>query len=232
MTFGAHDVSRNRIVPTDVLLMGGNQMEITMNVTGFKTSKPPSTLRKRLNSANMVNDSYTQGRRPKVTHRNIKSNCMTENTIPPDLENLRSKEGGRYKKRHQDHTKDNTREPQQETSVPPSAKGYIRFLHLNTGGIHPKEGYAEYRVLLNNITLTQADVYGINEHFLDTSQPQIKRDLHDAGKAINKYSTQIFGTSDEPFPNKYKPGGTMIGITGNTSGRIEGNGIDSKGRWT
>ena len=72
----------------------------------------------------------------------------------------------------------------------------------------------------------------MNEHCLDTTQPKILKDLYDAGKATNKYGTQIFGSSSETFPNAYKPGGTMVGITGHLSGRIEEKSIDSKGRWT
>ena len=87
-------------------------------------------------------------------------------------------------------------------------------MHLNTGGVNPGNSYVEYKMLLNNMQQTYSDIYSINEHCLDTSQPQIKRELYDAGKSANKFSTQIFGTSDEVFPKKYNPGGTMIGITG------------------
>ena len=57
------------------------------------------------------------------------------------------------------------------------------------------------------------DIVSVNEHCLDTTQPKIKKDLYDAGKATNKYSTQFFGTSSETFPRAYKPGGTMVGTT-------------------
>ena len=68
----------------------------------------------------------------------------------------------------QAHMRDNNRDYTQENSLPTLANGYVRFLHLNTGGINPKEGYAEYKVLLNNLIQTQATAYGINEHCLDT----------------------------------------------------------------
>ena len=84
-------------------------------------------------------------------------------------------------------------------------------MHINTGGINPQAGYAEYKILLTNLQQTHSDVFSVNEHCLDTSQAIIQKDLYDAGKATNKYSTQIFGTSYEPFPNAYKPGGTMVG---------------------
>ena len=104
-------------------------------------------------------------------------------------------------------------------------------MHLSTGGINQREGYGEYKVLLINLHQTSADIYSINEHCLDISQPQIRRDLYNAGKSINKYSTQLFGSSSELFPKKYKPGVTMIGITGNVSGRLEEVGADGLGCW-
>ena len=84
---------------------------------------------------------------------------------------------------------------------------------VSTRGIKLREGYAEYKVLLTNLQQTSSDVYSINEHCLDTSKPQIRRYVYDVGKITNKYSTQLFGSSSEPFPRKYKPGVTMIGFT-------------------
>ena len=89
----------------------------------------------------------------------------------------------------------------------PPYNGCIRFMHINTGGINPQAGYAEYKILLTNLQQTHSDVFSVNEHCLDTSQAKIQKELYDAGKAINKYSTQIFGTSSELFPKAYKPGG-------------------------
>ena len=105
-------------------------------------------------------------------------------------------------------------------------------MHINTGGINPQAGYAEYKILLTNLQETYSDVFSVNEHCLDTSQSKIRKALYDAGKATNKYSTQIFGTSSELFPNAYKPGGTMVGTIGNISGRIEEKGTDTEGIWT
>ena len=66
---------------------------------------------------------------------------------------------------------------------------------------------------------------------MNTSKPAILRELFDAGKAVNKYGTQKIGSSSETFPKAYKPGGTMVGTMGHISGRIEADGVDSKGRW-
>jgi len=119
-----------------------------------------------------------------------------------------------------------------DTILHQPAKGCIRCMHINTGGINRQGGYAEYKLLLTNLQQTHLDVFSVNEYCLDTTQPKIIKDLYDAGKATIKYGTQIFCLSSETFPNTYKPGGTMVGITGHLSGRIEEKSIDSKGRWT
>ena len=119
-----------------------------------------------------------------------------------------------------------------DTILHQPAKGCIRFMHINTGGINPQGGYAEYKLLLTNLQQTHSDVFSVNEHCLDTTQPKILKDLYDAGKATNKYGIQMFGSSSETFPDAFKLGCTMVGITGHLSGRIEEKSIDSKGRWT
>ena len=69
---------------------------------------------------------------------------------------------------------------------------------------------------------------------MDTSQPLIRKDSYDAGKARIKYSTEILCTFSYTFPKAYKPGGTMLGITTNLSGRIETDWMDvnARCRWT
>ena len=114
----------------------------------------------------------------------------------------------------------------------PPHKGCIRFMHINTGGINPQAGYTEYKILLTNLQQIHSDVFSVNENCLDTSQPKNQKELYDARKAINKYSTHIFHTSLESFPKAYRPGGTMVGTTYHISGRIEDKGTDNKGRWT
>ena len=54
-------------------------------------------------------------------------------------------------------------------------KGYIRFMQINTGGINPQGGYAEYKILLANLQQTHSDIFSVNEHCLDTTQPKFKR---------------------------------------------------------
>ena len=112
-----------------------------------------------------------------------------------------------------------TRENHRYMPIPHTEEGNVRFIHINTGGINPRANYTEFKLLLQNIKETQTAVYSVNEHCMDTSQDQIRKDLYDVGKHTCKYSTQFFSTSSEKFPRAYKPGGTMIGLDGKIVGR-------------
>ena len=82
------------------------------------------------------------------------------------------------------HTNNNTnktaqRVPLAHTPVvpplPPCPEGILRFIHINTGGICSTKKLAEFKLLLTNISQSQADIYSVNEVNLDTTQAQIKR---------------------------------------------------------
>ena len=79
--------------------------------------------------------------------------------------------------------------------------------------INPQQSYTEYKVLLKNFQVVCADVFGVIEHNLDTTQNTIKRDIHDLGQKITK-DWQHFFTSGEQFPIAYKPRRGRGGNTG------------------
>ena len=59
--------------------------------------------------------------------------------------------------------------------VLPPADGVIRFIHINIEGINPMQGYTGYKLLLNTFRNSRADIFGINELNLDTTQPLIRK---------------------------------------------------------
>ena len=72
--------------------------------------------------------------------------------------------------------------------VLPPVEGVIRFMHINIGGINSKQGYVEYKLLLNTLRNIKVDVFGINELNLDGTQPIIMKSLKDIGQQILKDS--------------------------------------------
>ena len=116
--------------------------------------------------------------------------------------------------------------------LPPCTVGTVRFIHINTGGICSKKKLAEFKLLLTNLSQSQADIYSVNEVNLDTTQAQIKKDLYDIGQTEIKHGQQFYSTSKESYPRAFKPGGTMLGLAPHMASRREDHGSDSKGRWT
>ena len=114
---------------------------------------------------------------------------------------------------------------------PPLVDGIVRSVHIHPGEISPTEKYIEYKKLLNNFKMVQADINNINGHNLDTIQKSIQRQLTDIGNQGFKGAQQSFFTSRETFPITFKPEGTMLGLSSHLASRKEDQGVDNKGQW-
>ena len=75
-------------------------------------------------------------------------------------------------------------------------------------------------------------MYGLHEVNLNTSCPHIQHDVINTLKINDTQAKVQLSTSPELFPNKYKPGGTITGVSGKLKGRIDKYGSDELGRWS
>ena len=115
----------------------------------------------------------------------------------------------------------------------------IRILHYNAKGIASGNNYDEWEGLLNRLDEIQVDVYCLNEISIDTRKSCVQHNireigrLHDPHMKIVMESSKVTNTNNETI---FKPGGTMVGIKGNWSGRtIIPKGVKNKdelGRWS
>jgi len=80
--------------------------------------------------------------------------------------------------------------------------------------------------------MSQADIYSINEHTLDTTQATMKKELYDIGQAEIKHGQQFYSTSSDTYPRAFKPCDTMLGLAPHMVSRQEDHGTDKKGRRT
>ena len=81
-------------------------------------------------------------------------------------------------------------------------------MHLTTGGVNPKQGYIEYKVLLNNVLATYVDIFGVNERNLDTTNLAIERNLLDIGEKIIKMGKRLKKHQENNFQkhiNRWEP---------------------------
>ena len=116
-------------------------------------------------------------------------------------------------------TTDKAIEAKDTSRLPPCSVGVIRFIHINTGGVCSKQNFVEYKLLLTNMSIAQADIYSVNEINLDTTQKKIKKALYDIGQREIKHGHQYFSTSKETYPRAFKPDGTMLGLAPHMAAR-------------
>jgi hypothetical protein len=78
----------------------------------------------------------------------------------------------------------------------------------------------------------QADIFGFAETQLHCRNPSIQRQLHDCKRRVWDHCKLFTCSSEEEWPTHRKPGGTILGITGNLAGRVRKHTSDKYGRWT
>jgi len=113
-----------------------------------------------------------------------------------------------------------------------NASTHIRFYGLNIHGISADDNYAEGQHFMEAIKLLQVDVYGLQEPNLNTSCPKIAYDVNSLFKTNDVGMKIQLSTSPELFPSRYKPGGTLTGLTSKLVGKVHSQGSDPVGRWS
>ena len=105
--------------------------------------------------------------------------------------------------------------------------------HINVNGLSTRNGMVEVENFFGIMQDMEASVFGVAEHTLDVAQPVVKKLVRDTSKKVDKYAKLEMGTcSTETAEYHWKPGGTMIGVSGRWSSRVMGQGSDELGRWS
>ena len=109
----------------------------------------------------------------------------------------------------------------------------ITFEHLNVNGINTKGGFTELDHVMRVFQCMEAGVVSINEHTLDTTKPRLMKKVAEVLNAVDKYarhelSSNLHCQSD----TNWKPGGTMLNISGKWASRWRSQGSDPLGRWS
>jgi hypothetical protein len=75
------------------------------------------------------------------------------------------------------------------------------------------------------------DIFGAQEHNLDTTQFKIRRVLFETAIEHWERNKLVIGNSPIPFESAYKPGGTMTITVDSLMGRVVKQHRDHWGRW-
>ena len=126
-----------------------------------------------------------------------------------------------------------------EPSFTPSQKmgqdadNILSFEHINVNGIRPHDEFIELKNTMGILHNMEASVYSLVETQWDTTCPVLARNIKDIIKKEDTYAKVEFASNqDEHFEKSWKPGGTMIGVSGKWACRAESTGSDHMGRWS
>ena len=115
----------------------------------------------------------------------------------------------------------------------PNERETIRLYHINHNGITYMNDYLEWEMTLAYLMDMQVDVFGITEVNLDFHNRIVKDDFIQKGKFFDSYMQMSVSASHQKIGSTpFKMGGTVTGVNGCWSGRIEKSGSDPLGRWS
>ena len=113
------------------------------------------------------------------------------------------------------------------------AQDIIFFEHINITGINAHENFAELTNAMGILTTMEAGVYSMVETQWDTTCPIFCKFFTEKLKAHDTYAKAAFGSNtDESFITSWKPGGTLVGVSGRWASRVAKSGTDALGRWS
>ena len=114
-----------------------------------------------------------------------------------------------------------------------TTEGVISFEHINVNGINPHSDFVELTHVMGSLEAMGASVYSINETKWDTTCPTFCKYIKHTIKKKDQYAKVAFSSNEEEiFDGNWKPGGTLLGVSGVWASRVEKSGTDPLGRWS
>ena len=111
--------------------------------------------------------------------------------------------------------------------------GVISFEHINVNGINPHSDFVELTHTMGSLEAMGASVYSLNETKWDTTCPTLCKDIKHIIKRKDQHAKVVFSSNEEEkFKGTWKPGGTLLGVSGAWASRVEKSGTDPLGRWS
>ena len=109
----------------------------------------------------------------------------------------------------------------------------LRVFHINHNGITYNNEFLEWEMSLAYLMDMQVDVFGITEANLDFNNRIVKDDFIQRAKFFDQNMHMSVSSSLQKVgKSPFKMGGTVTGVNGCWSGRVERGGSDSLGRWS
>ena len=111
------------------------------------------------------------------------------------------------------------------------SENIISFEHINVNGINPHDDFIELQNTMGILQKMEAGVFSMVETKWDTTSPSFCRYIKETIKKTDEYAKIELGSNnDEFFETSWKPGGTIVGVSGKWASRAESGGNDPIGR--
>ena len=87
--------------------------------------------------------------------------------------------------------------------------------HINVNEISTRYGMIELQNVFDALHHIEAGMFSINEHTLDTTQKDLWNKIQETKRLVDPFSKlEAASCLEEKSDNYWKPGGTLIGISG------------------
>lgn len=107
----------------------------------------------------------------------------------------------------------------------------IRVYFQNVIGLRLQDSGTDILETFLQLQDIQVDIFGIVETQLNCRAPDVQQVLQRCKRRVWDHCKLYSCSSDEEWQHQRKPGGTLIGVTGQLVGRIKSHFVDKYGRW-
>ena len=121
--------------------------------------------------------------------------------------------------------------PQSENDTERWRSQTVRLYFQNVNGIRLQDAGTDATEIFLQLHNIEADIFGIVETQIHCRNQQVQKQLQDAKRRVWDHCKIFTCSSEEEWNRPWKPGGTLIGITGNLAGRVRNHTLDKYGRW-
>ncbi len=102
----------------------------------------------------------------------------------------------------------------------------ITFEHININGINPHDEFVELKNTMGILEKMETGIYIIVETQWDTTSPVYSKYIKDIIKREDKYAhIETLSNMDEKFESAWKPGGTLVEISGDGQAELRAAGV-------
>ena len=108
----------------------------------------------------------------------------------------------------------------------------IRIYFQNVNGLRPQDDGSDILDAFYHMETIRADIFGFVETKLDCQQSKVQELFHSQKRKVWPHCKLQSSSSSAPWHSLYKPGGTLLGVTGPLVGRVKRSISDELGRWS